>query len=170
MKPVIFITVLVATIISSGCQSQSAQDLDRSRISVSPAATGEKQPVLVELYTSEGCSSCPPADKVLTILQNDQFVPNADVITLGFHVDYWDHDGWKDRFSSRAFTKRQEAYARQFGIEGTYTPQIVIDGSSELVGSNRPRANEEIARSAVRQKASIDLKIENDKLLASISG
>ncbi len=137
---------------------------------VMPIAKGGKQPVLVELFTSEGCSSCPPADKVLATLQRDQLIPNADVITLGFHVDYWDRLGWKDRFSSAEFSKRQKAYAARFGIDSSYTPQIVVDGVSEFVGSNRGQANEEIAKSASTAKGTIEIKIDNNKLTGTVSG
>src|SRR5260221_13397507 len=113
MKAVILTAVLAVTSTFSGCLTQSTQENSVSTLPEAPATTGKKQPVLVELYTSEGCSSCPPADRVLAILQNDQLIPNADVITLGFHVDYWDNSSWKDRFSSHEYTVRQEAYARQ---------------------------------------------------------
>ena len=166
MKAIILAAVLAVTSTFSGCLTQqSIADMPDAS-----AATGKKQPVLVELFTSEGCSSCPPADRVLTILQNDQLVPNADVITLGFHVDYWDDGGWKDRFSSIYYTRRQEAYARRLRIDSPYTPQMVVDGSAEFVGSNRSKANDLIGKSAAQPKAQMDLKIENGKLIAAIAG
>ena len=169
MKALILTAIMFVTSTFSGCPTQSAQEQPIANVPDPPAATGaKKQPVLVELFTSEGCSSCPPADRVLTILQNDQLVPNADVITLGFHVDYWDDGGWKDWFSSLAYTRRQEAYARQLRIDSPYTPQIVVDGSTEFVGSNRATANQVIAKSAVQPKAAIELKVDNGKLLVNI--
>src|SRR5258706_10967367 len=98
MKAVILTAILAFTSSFSGCLTQSTQENSVSPLPDAQAAAGKKQPVLVELYTSEGCSSCPPADRVLSILQNDQLIPNADVVTLGFHVDYWDNGGWKDHF------------------------------------------------------------------------
>jgi hypothetical protein len=169
MKAVILAAVLAITNMFSGCLTQSAQEQPIADVPNVPAVTVKKQPVLVELFTSEGCSSCPPADRVLTILQNDQLIPNADVITLGFHVDYWDHGGWRDRFSSPDYTKRQEAYAQQMRIGSTYTPQIVVDGLAEFVGSDRAKANDVIAKIAALPKPTIDLKLENGKLAANIS-
>ncbi len=170
MKALLLVPVLACAAALSGCMTPSAKNLELAVNNEPPVAKGEKQPVLVELFTSEGCSSCPPADKVLTILQNDQLVPNAEVITLGYHVDYWDHDGWKDRFSSHAFTVRQENYARQFRLDSTYTPQIVVDGRRELIGSNRAQANDAIAESANAAKAEVELKMEGEELRATISG
>jgi hypothetical protein len=87
-------------------------------------------PVVVELFTSQGCSSCPPADRILgEIAQRD------DVIALGLHVDYWDYIGWKDKFANPAFTKRQRAYARAAGERSVYTPQMIVGGKDHLIGT-----------------------------------
>jgi hypothetical protein len=91
------------------------------------------RPVVVELFTSEGCSSCPPADALLTDLANKR----GDVLPLAFHVTYWNSLGWKDPFSFQAATTRQEGYARISTAGGVYTPQMVIDGTEDVVGSER---------------------------------
>jgi hypothetical protein len=93
-----------------------------------PVAGGEPTPVLVELFTSEGCSSCPPVDKLVADLQRKQPIARARVVLLSFHVDYWDELGWHDRFSSHDFTKRQEDYATKFAQPSVYTPEVIVDG------------------------------------------
>jgi hypothetical protein len=119
--------------------------------SVLAAAPGtSRAPVLVELFTSEGCSSCPPADRLLETLD-----PQA--VVLSEHVDYWDHQGWRDPYSAHANTQRQEAYARGFGIEGPYTPQMVIDGAAEVVGNDERRVRSELERARSREKTGVYL-------------
>jgi hypothetical protein len=114
-------------------------------------ATGAGQPrapVLVELFTSEGCSSCPPADRLL-----EQLDPQA--IVLSEHVDYWDQQGWKDPFSSSIFTRRQEAYGRRFNLESVYTPEMVVNGETEFNGADGRRALAEISQADRRPKAAV---------------
>jgi hypothetical protein len=89
-------------------------------------------PVVLELFTSEGCSSCPPADALLA-----ELAERPGVVTLELHVDYWDGLGWRDPFSQAAFSERQARYDRQLGRDGVYTPQLVVNGRAEGVGSNR---------------------------------
>lgn len=102
-------------------------------------------PVVVELYTSEGCSSCPSADQYLFDLRE-----RDNVIALAFHVDYWDYLGWTDRFATRDFTNRQRAYARAMGSPMIYTPQLVVGGADHVVGSDRGSVDEAIAQAASR--------------------
>jgi hypothetical protein len=107
-----------------------------------------RKAVVVELFTSEGCSSCPPADELLGHLRHDLSTKNIQVIPLGFHVDYWDGLGWKDRFSSANFTQRQEQYARNLKVDGPYTPEMVVDGAVEFVGNDAGQAQRRISQQA----------------------
>jgi hypothetical protein len=121
-------------------------------------------PVVVELFTSEGCSSCPPADLLLRRLQREQPVPGVQVIPLSEHVDYWNQLGWKDPFSSGKFTDRQRQYSEVFHKDGPYTPQMVVDGVAEFVGSDGPHALKAIAEAARRSKASVTLTCQANPL------
>lgn len=122
------------------------------------AATGrEPVPVLVELFTSEGCSSCPPADALLIELVRTQPIEGVQVVALGEHVDYWDRLGWVDPFSSAAFTRRQEAYAHAARTNRVYTPQVVVDGHLALVGSDRAAVFAAVRRAASSPKAAFRL-------------
>ncbi|HEY0404439.1 MAG TPA: DUF1223 domain-containing protein [Pyrinomonadaceae bacterium] len=125
---------------------------------------GPRVPVLVELFTSEGCSSCPPADDLLSQLDKSQPLPGVEVIVMSQHVDYWNQLGWADPYSAAEFSARQSDYSAAFGRDGVYTPQMVVDGQAEFVGSNRERAREAIASAARAPKATITLKRgESDK-------
>jgi len=115
----------------------------------------QPQTVLVELFTSEGCSSCPPADALLERLDRSQPIPGAQIVVLSEHVDYWNHIGWADPYSSPAFSARQEQYARRFRTQGPYTPQMVVDGRSEFVGSDARAAESAIRSATKRPKAAI---------------
>jgi hypothetical protein len=115
--------------------------------------------VVVELFTSEGCSSCPPADEVLSDLVGRQPVENVTVIGLGEHVDYWDRLGWRDPFSSAMFTARQSDYeAHVFRSGTTYTPQLVVDGRYQAVGSDRAAVSRAIRDAARLAKATVDVR------------
>jgi hypothetical protein len=120
-----------------------------------------KNLVLVELFTSEGCSSCPPAERALAKLQKDQPIENAEIVTLAFHVDYWNYLGWKDEFSSPKFSQRQTAYAITFGLQSNYTPQMIVDGKQEFVGSKWASALSEIRKTARDTKGEVDVSVQN---------
>ena len=111
--------------------------------------------VLVELFTSEGCSSCPPADRLLAEFVQHSPVPGVSVIALSEHVDYWDGLGWRDPFSNKQFTARQDRYAARFGPDKLYTPQMVVDGVTEFVGSDRRAAISALTKAAARAKADV---------------
>jgi hypothetical protein len=115
-------------------------------------------PVIVELFTSEGCSSCPPADRVLIDLVDQQPIKGALVLGLGEHVDYWDQLGWKDPFSDRAFTTRQSVYAQAVGAPDIYTPQIIVDGVDVVVGHDRAGVHDAIRRALRQRKADVRLE------------
>jgi hypothetical protein len=115
----------------------------------------ERVPVLVELFTSQGCSSCPPADEFLSRLRRVQPIQAARIIVLSQHVDYWNDLGWDDPFSSRDFSRRQGEYAERFHSGRVYTPQMVVDGQTELVGNDKAAALRAIARAADVPKSPI---------------
>ena len=129
------------------------------------APVAKRKAVVVELFTSEGCSSCPPADALLTRLGSAPSANGAEVIPLGFHVDYWNYLGWQDRFSSHAYTARQEQYAAKFK-EGPYTPQLVVDGQTQLVGNDSSGAENAIVQAAGReQQVDVQLSWKNSQTL-----
>src|SRR5215203_5351918 len=140
MRFIILLALAFVAIFISACPERpvdSESVIDPSGGQVPDIA---RRPVLVELFTSEGCSSCPPADKNLAFLENQQPVPQAEIITLAFHVDYWDRLGWKDRFSSPLFSRRQEIYSQALKLDSSYTPQMIVNGESQFVGSDSGKA------------------------------
>jgi hypothetical protein len=139
------------------------------------SARAVERPTVVELFTSEGCSSCPPADALLA-----ELATHPDVLALSFHVDYWDGLGWKDPFSSREATRRQERYKTLLDLATVYTPQIVVDGRWQAVGSDRAEveraldvarrdhANLPIALTVDRGNAQIKFSVFPDAASASV--
>lgn len=118
------------------------------------AAAQPRTPVLVELFTSEACSSCPPADAVLARLEREQPITGAEVIALGEHVDYWNETGWRDRFSSPLFSTRQQDYGQALRLADIYTPQIVVNGREQVLGSDENAVRRAI-RAALQGPAAI---------------
>lgn len=117
-----------------------------------------RQPVLVELFTSEGCSSCPPADALLARLDATQFIPGAEAIVLSEHVTYWNDGGWRDPFSQEAFTERQHEYVVRLGLQSAYTPQIVVDGVADVLGSDAATLTRRVTRAAAKPKPQLNIE------------
>ncbi len=126
----------------------AAEDARAAAQPSTPVQHPNANPVLVELFTSEGCSDCPPADALLARLQQEQPVSGANIIALEEHVDYWDHLGWRDRFSSPDITTRQGEYTRRLHLDDNYTPQMIVDGADQFIGSDAAHALRSIAAAA----------------------
>src|SRR5579863_3887808 len=121
----------------------------------SPPADSTRTPVLVELFTSEGCSSCTPADAILQKLVEKQPIPGAGVIAIEEHVDYWNHAGWIDPFSSPEWTQRQMVYTPQTNDTGPYTPEMVVDGKTSFAAADPPKVVSSIEAAAANRKTEI---------------
>ncbi|SEU05364.1 DUF1223 domain-containing protein [Hymenobacter actinosclerus] len=152
MKIILLLSTVVSSVAAAALLTSSGSANQVAKTPPGPA----RVPVVVELFTSEGCSSCPAADAALRELEMAQSVPGVEVIALGEHVDYWNRLGWKDPFSSAQFTERQRTYAAGFGT-GSYTPQAVVNGRYEFVGSQRGKLTEAIARAAQAPRATVQL-------------
>ncbi len=127
----------------------------------SAAALGAPGPTVVELYTSQGCSSCPPADALLA-----EIAQRSDVLALSFHVDYWDKYGWPDRFALPAAKQRQFAYVHRFGQDFVYTPEMVIDGHIDLVGADRQAVHRNLA--TPRDGVPVHVEVRGTQLFVNI--
>jgi hypothetical protein len=134
-----------------------------------PTAAQSLTPVLVELFTSEGCSSCPAADQLLSELVRTQPVPGVRIIALSEHVDYWDHQGWKDPFSNAGFTRRQQEHAGPAASD-VYTPQILVDGGPGIVGSDRAAVLKGIREASGTAKATMTAQRRGPVQPAAIDG
>jgi len=160
---VIFMRIVYARVVAlSLLLAGSGTVLDRTAEGLSSACASDeagqttssvRTPVIVELFTSEGCSSCPPADALLAKLEEQQPIASVEIIALEEHVDYWNGQGWSDPFSSGGWTWRQEAYATSFRSGSVYTPQMVIDGRNELIGSRGHSVLEAIKTAAEQTTA-----------------
>ncbi|MEL6313920.1 MAG: DUF1223 domain-containing protein [Pseudomonadota bacterium] len=133
-------------------------------LSFATVGQAQDRPVLVELFTSQGCSSCPPADEFL-----HELVDRENVVALAMHVDYWDYIGWKDVFAQPEFTARQRAYARLGNRKMIYTPQMVINGRDHVVGSN-PKDTNALIASHKKLPHEVDLKVKREGNTLSVLG
>jgi len=135
------------------------------------ADAGSATPVVVELFTSEGCSSCPPADALLRAMDSTLSIPGVHLIVMEEHVDYWDDQGWKDPFSSHEVTLRQVDYTQRLHVREPYTPEMVVDGAYEFTGNDRTRAGEALKKAVTLPTVSVrisSIAVENGKLRAHI--
>ena len=130
-------------------------------------SSSARVPVLIELFTSEGCSSCPPADRLLEKLDKEQPVPGAELVVLSEHVDYWNQLGWSDPFSSPLYTERQREYASTLHGE-VYTPEMVVDGARGFVGSDEADARRSVKDAVKSAKASIHVEARREDSKARI--
>ena len=132
------------------------------------AQASEKTPVLVELFTSEGCVRCPPAEYNLAFLEKEQPFAGAEIVALALHVDYWNSAAWKDPYSSALFTQRQKIYSRAFKIYDLFTPQMVVDGAEQLFGTDLSKVQKAVVESTKREKAKVELSRNENTLKVKI--
>jgi len=133
---------------------------------------GSARAVLVELFTSEGCSSCPPADELLRKVDRKYTKDGALIIGVSEHVTYWDNDGWKDPFSAELFTSRQNDYGKRFGLDSVYTPQIVVNGETQFVGSDGRAFMQAVEKAQSESGATVsivDTSVQRGALSAVVS-
>src|ERR1044072_5005664 len=146
MKAILFLLIVGLTTIAFSCNNLSAKNA---------TASTKNGFTVVELFTSEGCSSCPPADAAVAKLLKKY---DSNVYVLGYHVDYWNSLGWKDIFSNAAYTQRQKAYGRVLKLSSVYTPQIIVNGAEQFVGSDETKLNTAVNKS-LQQQINVALNI-----------
>jgi hypothetical protein len=145
-------------LVAAGCRSPASAPIPEARADEPSPGGGV---AVVELFTSEGCSSCPPADAVLAEVSRQGRESGLPVFAIAFHVDYWDSLGWPDRFASPEHTARQQAYGRSLGARGLYTPEMIVDGSDAFIGSDRDRARASVASALGRPAtATVSLRVK----------
>lgn len=167
MKTKIFLLLVLCFAINACSMQKTVVTAENQAIAEDKKKSDDtaKTPVLVELFTSEGCSSCPPAERALAFLEKEQPIGTAEIITLALHVDYWNQLGWTDEFSSPLHSQRQELYAKKFRLGSIYTPQMVVDGGAEFNGSNTGKASKAIMESSKNKKAKVSLELSGGETL-----
>ena len=168
MKQILFVGASILLLLSSGRElgvaaEGGAQTAAAAHSAGDASAAGARTPVIVELFTSEGCSDCPPADSLLTQLEKQQPVAGAEIIPLEEHVDYWDRQGWVDPFSGVQWTTRQQDYAATRHDQQIYTPQMVVNGETQFVGSRERQALQIIAKAASQSHVPVTIAPEESK-------
>ena len=151
MKRVLFLFA-ISGLLGSALSLNSAQSVPAQSV-----AQGDRTPVIIELFTSEGCSSCPPADALLSKLEVNQPIAGVEIIGLEEHVDYWNHDGWVDPYSSGEWTLRQQDYVTKLKSNTPYTPEMIVDGQKEFTGNDARKAQETIQQAARQEKAGVSI-------------
>jgi hypothetical protein len=151
------IASLFAAVILVFLNAQTLTGPNFSKPTTASSGNVESQPVVLELFTSEGCSSCPPADALLKQLDEAGHLDDIEIIAIEEHVDYWDRQGWADPFSSHDWTERQERYAQALGRDGVYTPQLIVNGRSGLVGNSQSKVRQNVVEAAKIPRAVLRL-------------
>ena len=164
MRTIFFSAFFFFCIAFVGCSGENNANTTSASPTPQAKPLGSREPVLVELFTSEGCGNCPPADAQLAFLDTTQPVQGAEVITLGFHVDYFNDRGWKDEYSSPVFTARQNKYSKRLKLDSIYTPQMIVDGQKQFIGSNGAQAADFIAKAAVPVKGTVDVELNEKRV------
>jgi hypothetical protein len=167
MKFVVFLLLaLCLTAISCG----SGPAVNSNTAPTANTASKERKTVLIEMFTSEGCPNCPPADRQLAFLEQQQPVTGADIITLGYHVDYFNDRGWKDEYSDAQYTKRQQLYSMRLGAESLYTPQMIVDGQAQFVGSDSAKLNAALKNAIAMQKPTVTATENGNAVDVNVTG
>ena len=160
-NPIRLISLALLAVPLAGQQAIAVSQQQPTAVAANPDDAA-RRPVLVELFTSEGCSSCPPADALIARLDANQFVDGARAIVLSEHVTYWDQQGWRDPYSLDIVTYRQQDYADHFGLGSPSTPQVVVDGTAQFLGANEKALTADIQKAALSPKQ--ELTIGNAQL------
>jgi hypothetical protein len=155
--------------LASQMNAQAPQEAPTSELK-NPTSAAKKSFVLLELYTSEGCPTCPPADAHLARLEREQPFADAEIITLALHVDYWNSSVWKDVYSSPTFSRRQQIYTQALKTAQSYTPQMIVDGRAEFAGNNQAKARKAILEASKTSKATIEITPHDGDYRIKISG